>query len=543
MAAECRNGSSATSAAGGEPAVSDVATQEQRDPLRDLPDCARALPIGVLHLGSKTRWLRGEGFATVGDLVNAAASRLRRILAVGPRTRRLVEERLLCLATATDASGVDWDRYCAAAGITLIPSGADIGSGEDLLASLPRVIAELGEHCDGTDRDILLTRLSRAPREQSKLEEIAGRCRPIVSRERIRQREAKLLRRLGGALLHEDGESTDLHFRPSFSEWWRRAAAEFSGVEEIGFDEFVSRLSRVWSVTVPALTQELPFILAIVTGEPQMPADFRTAVRVSPLLYGPLRQDVRAIPLRHLRFGRRAGWLSRRGLATLGDLLDVLRSVSLPQEVLDQLNTIAGCIAEDGSFAWDRYRRAVTTETVPPEPPADAPAFASGSADTFRAILERVRVPGRAVDIFEMRTRHPPATRKTLDATARLLGSHGPSIKREETILLEELHEIVVQHEFSELGFWLDETWLRFCRDAHRAYESADGDHDRFVSGLCLRWAVTPRQVEAALPSLWAVFSGYPDRRRRDAAVEPDTGAEAAPPPVRIRLRGFRTVH
>jgi len=132
----------------------------------------------------------------------------------------------------------------------------------------------------------------------------------------------------------------------------------------------------------------------------------------------------------------------------------------------------------------------------------------------------------------------------TLAETADRLKCHAPTVKREETLLLEELHDVVVEGEYGKTRFWLDGTWLGMCREARDAYEAARSDYTTFLTTLERQWQVSRSRIEQAVPGLWAIFNGYPEGRRgRRRATAIEWTSTEQPTPIKISLRGFRRVH
>jgi len=516
------------------------------DPARDTPgqrlcEEARALPLSILQLGTKSRWLIEAGYVTVGELADTDLEALRDLKAIGSKTVNLARQRLDALAGAGIDGRIDWQRFADAVGIPLLPSRR-VATGGDLLSAMPGVLAELAGHLrDDVYRDILSNRLLRPPGCQATLEEIGQRSIPPVTRERIRQKEAKLLAQLTGAILWNNDGKLGVQFHPDFTGWWQRAADEFDGVEEIGVDEFIGRLERTWNVPAHALAEQLPFIIAIVTGEAQMPTAFRTGARLDPRLRR-LSQEAGTTPVLRFRWGKAGDRLQVRGLTTLSDLVRSVSDGRLGQPFTQHLATIATAIRDDGTIDWDAYAAASDLLPLPSRAPASPDAFLDSFPQVIGILLERLYPSGRAARIFELRTRHPAGPRLTLAAVAERLHTHGPTVKREETIFLQDLHDVLVDREFTEVPIWLDQLWLDYCSEAHAAFEVSGSDYQRFLASLAHRWRVTPGRLGEAAPGLWAIFSGYPEGRCRRPATE-EVSVPVEPLAARIQLRGFRRVH
>jgi hypothetical protein len=523
------------------------AAQPRTEGIRATTDIAD-LPIGVLHAGVKTATVERAGFRVLSDLDAVSQAEIIRIPTVGRRTADvLFRNRDALVATAFSETSPDWDGYCAAAGVALLPSSAVLQTGRDFVASIPLFLVEVADTlADSTISSILRDRISRPSGKQTTLEEIALTTVPPLTRERIRQIEKKLLGQLTGGLLNDRYDGLDIHFRPEFSRWWRVAADSLEDLDEITYEDFLARLGHVWDVPRSLIAEHLPAILAIVTGEPQMPAGFRKASKVDHRLRETAGGKLRATALRQLRMGKTAARLEDVGVRSVGEILDSLDAGTLGaagpstlSRMEEHLNILADCLDKAGEVDWAAYRTATGLPCVPASPPGDGCAFATDLAETIATILKAAEVSKRAPEIFVHRTRHDIGKRKTLEQTAAALSTVAPTVKREETVFLGFLHETLIDHDFSALPVWLDTRWLGYWTEAANIYQSASpcfGDLKRAVSQ---RWNLNEATADAALPTLWAVLSGYPEggRRRRQPTAP-------APAPVgTIRLRGFRRVH
>lgn len=532
-------------------------SRDASDPLR-LPPEVENLPIGVLHLGVKTATLKAAGFRTISDIRDVAPLRISQIPTVGWRTADLfLQNRRALFAACGHEAGVDWDGYCEAIRTPLFPSVERPASGTEFLSCLPGFLSEVA---DGLSDDafaaILRERIPKPPGEQMTLDEIAAATSPRVSRERIRQKEKKLLGQLTGGLLNDSYGVLDMHFRPEFTRWWRLAADRLSHLEEIEFDEFIGVLSETWDVPVDAVMAHLPVILAIVTGEPQMSGDFRKASRIEPRLFGRMSEELLVLPLRRLRLGRYAGQLAGAGYDTCGDLLTGLRDGRLGPAsgkaaivAAAHANLLARCVTESGKVDWQSYRDANNLARLPTKPVAGAAEFVLGLAEVVSELLAGCRITKRAKEIYRLRTSRPLNSQMTLQAVASGLGTHLPTVKREETVFLVFLNEVLIGKDFSRLPVWLDEAWMMHWDQAAGTFGTYGDSYAIFSDNLAWRWRLTVREVSSAAPTLWAVLTGYPTDRRSGAAVSRAPALNEAPvidpqlPAGRIRLRGFRRLH
>jgi hypothetical protein len=250
-----------------------------------------------------------------------------------------------------------------------------------------------------------------------------------------------------------------------------------------------------------------------------------------------------------LRVGKSATQVQEIGFATVGEFLDGCRSgeiaeieFSATKQVRAHLDVLAECLGADGQIDWDSYRVKQNLRQLPESPPASAREFVYELPATIENLLLCIETTGRALDIFRLRTSWPSHSRKTLEQTAAELHTYGPSIKREETVLLQQLNELILGKEFSLAAVWLDELWLRFWKEAAEVFVDAGGDLVSFERSVGDRWGVT--DADRAFAILWAVLSGYPEGRPAPARKErtaPPTSSVA--PAGRIKLTGFRRLH
>lgn len=274
-----------------------------------------------------------------------------------------------------------------------------------------------------------------------------------------------------------------------------------------------------------------------------MPVAFRAGLRLPPELLNEFPDATLQVPLRQLRIGRLSERLQARGVTCLAQAIALGWSGQLPEPVVGHLRTVAQSLTPAGLIDWTTYAHLLGLERVPPNSPADTAQLSAEFVSTVARILKSTSTE-RRVSIFELRTSRAAGDRMTLDAVARALGAHGPTIKREETELLQELHDIFVIGDFASLGIWIDDEWLRRVREAAEVFSRSGGEYDHFTAALALRWGTGSLQLGPALPGFWAIFNGYPEGGRRRRAltqlpVEPQIPVE----PARIRLAGFRRLH
>lgn len=522
----------------------------------ELTSLAASMSVGILRLGGKERRLREQEIETLGDLADIWPLKYPNPYGLGSGSIRKLNANLAALQSASsEDEGISWDVYAEATGADLIPSVAPPGSAKEFLRNLPGILSETAHVlADPVLADILLNRLAKGPKEQKTLEQIASEAVPRVTRERIRQKEKKLLVQIAGGLIWDEYGGLNLIFRAEFSDWWKRAAQHFEGQEEIGFESFVSGLASVWNADIADITLQLPIILAIVTGEVQMPSKFKVPNRLDSFYYGDFPDSTSQLLLTKLRLDKTASLLAEYGYETLGDVCEGCLSGDLFSEcpnpakrVVDHLNLIRGAIDDSGSMNWQAYADLQKLAVLPSQRRSTANNFAGHLIADLSELIAHLNMPGRAGDIFRLRTSLPPKTRKTLQGAADVLETFGPTIKREEGILLQNLNDVLIDRDYSGLKFWLDDSFLFYWKEAEAAYLLAENNYLVFSDLISDCWSLTHEEADAAAPSLWAVINGYPNGRpagKRGKKRKEVLSQTAEPTPSgRIRLTGFRRVH
>lgn len=530
-------------------------------PTFDLRQSAMNLHIGVLHLGTKTSTLEAQGIRTVGDAANALPSLLS-VSGIGRTTVSALEARLALLADLQNADDeVDWERYCGSIGVPLLPRNGDPAHAAAFVGGLGGLIAEMGDNLEGTVVKLVIERrLSRLPHQRATLEEIGSWNGVNMTRERVRQIESRLLKSMVAALLDDDYSNLDVHFRPGFARFWKAAADRFSNLEEVSHATLVNGLAEVWGVDAPLLTQQLPFIVTIITGDVPTGRSLGDGARLAADLIDPSTATAN-LPLRRLQIGRHLQTLEAHGLDTLGKFVDAIRlgavsrrSGSHFRSAIDHLNHLAGILDEETGLDWTEYLARLGTTIVPAVPTATPSEFLRTLVPTLTELLELGLPTNRAPVIFARRTSHAVDKRISTEALAKELGSHGSSIKREETELLLFLNEVLVGGNLAIAGAHVRDDFLERWKDAAECFVAADGVVDSFKMHLEAKWGLGATTTESVLPTIVAVLTGYPYKRlgrhTKMAAVTPKgiptfstVEHENQDVPLRIVLRGFKRQH
>ncbi len=511
---------------------------------------ASGRPVEVLRLGPKAKFLRQAGISTIGHLQREGVqSRLSRLAGVGPGTTEIIRTRLSDLVESVDNNGDPrWDAVAASWGYPVTPKRS-LATGDAFVECIADVITcWIEAHESEADRLILSERLVRSREGRLKLDALGKRLG--VTRERVRQREKKLLDGLCDALLADDQSRSPVQFSADFRSWWERAAQLLSETSSLSWPGFVSGLERAWGVPAARLTAILPLALAILTdGEQVVPP--RTAIPVrllEPLSPALLRRSIRSLPV-----GRAADDLEDAGCTSFGALLLAAMENRLPQGRSGEagarmLHGIAKAVNPDGDVDADGLAAALQMPLMPTASAASGEAFLDLFNDAVENALRLGPTTERAAEVWRIRTRFPAAIRPTLEETGAQLSTWGPTVKREETLLLAALNAQLVEGDQTNAGvIWRGE-FLDFAAEAARVREETGGKFEAFITCLARRWAIDEEPMQMRAAGLWAVLSLYPNGRRspvrgrREKNHIEATTSEPAPIGL-IVLRGFRRVH
>lgn len=531
----------------------------------EFNEAVHDLGIGILHLGAKTKLLETAGYRTIGDISSAQGKDLLRLPSMGRATYNRIMLSLRSLHEAQDDSGqINWDRYCRALSIPLLPSEHVAMDGNTFAAMFGSTLGQLGRTLhDPVLQKIISERISKAPHQRATLEEIASSLPEPVTRERIRQREVKFLEALSAALVEDDYARLKVHFRPEFAAYWKRAAEHFDDAsEEISFAALVDGLIDTWGTDRAVLLEHLPLIATVITGEIMSVSVFGDATRLDARLLT-LSEADRNIPLRHLQIGRAANILRRQGLDTIGDLISSIRtghasraSGTHYRTAIAHLDRVAESLDEDQRFDLGTYIETTKTRSLPSADPASATEFMRHLSSYVSEILVANPPRMRSSEIFVLRTARPAATRLTLEKTAEALHTYAPSIKKDETETLAWLNEVILEGDQALAGLVLRPVFVKMWQRINELFDESNGDAELFQRYLSATFGIDECDVEPAMPTMIAILTGYPYGRLRrytrmvaTLANENDetSGVEenevTVNPPVRIKLKGFRKTH
>ncbi|UWS78021.1 helix-hairpin-helix domain-containing protein [Phaeobacter sp. G2] len=546
-------------------------SQEEPEITLVLSEQARRLTIGCLHLGPKTKKLMESGLETIGDLASAPQSALLDIPSMGKTTTNRIDRALTALAESQNPDGsIDWEAYCEGMDVGLFPEEPQKGSFSQILADLPAVLKSVFEICESEeDGIILVNRVMAPPKERLSLEAVSDLFVEKVTRERVRQKEAKILTRLANALIHDDYANASYRFRPEFSEPWKAAAEYFSeSDDDISFIDFVNGLEKAWSVPRRDFASALPLVTAIVTGELAAGKEFQSSVLFDTTPFKKGDHPVVELPLKLLQVHKSAAALQEQGYATVGEFLTAIKSGTLSasdnshtRRVYDSIRMLAKCTYPDGLVDWWKYTDLVEVALLPIFDVNDPLCFLESIIPTTASVLDSRKISAHAADVFTRRSSVALLDRPTTEALALDLGSYGSSIKRIETDLLSFLRDVYIGQNLSISTVHLSAAFLMHWAFVAECFEMADGDTSFASDLLATGWKIEKEQISPYLPAIVAIVTGYPMGRlgrytklwsadaqtaKHDIRGFPDIQEEEDVEdfaPQRILLRGFRRSH
>lgn len=552
-----------------------------------LDSSLHSLSVSVLGLGGITDDLEHGGLGTLGLLLGRLEVEPRVLEVVpglGKKDVIYIRRRLATLSSAVDEDGfVDWEIMKSAPPLSRvdidtsvdakcsgleemsrrpesfapnhrqwIPS-CEVTDGAAFIASISDVIdAILRTRKSETDQLILVDRILKFPGERKTLEQLAASVAIPVTRERIRQKEASLIKVLVSAFLHGEKRRLGVSLHPSFTSFWKLAAGLFGSKDEVNFADFIDGLEKAWGVSADEFIPHLPLILMVLTSKATIPEALRLQMKLDPSVFNAVPECVGQLPLTSLPIGEDASDLEEYGLLTLGDLLNAVRSGSGPashtragKNIRRAASSLSASILSDGSIDWCCYAKKMGLGIVPADDPASPVDFFEQLPRTVEEVVRVNETSKRAADIFRMRIATLRSARPTLEKTANALDTYGPSIKREESIMLAVLNEQLADGDVSSAKAIVQPNFLIYWREAARFYESSRGNFDSFRMQVSSRWRIPLHLCGVGAEILWAVLNEYPGGRSRSSPKEKvaaiATSANAAT--GLIKLRGFRTVH
>lgn len=538
-------------------------------------------PLSRLHLAGADILLCSAGVSTLGDLLSkmeVIPGFLNKLTCLSHEDVLCVRSRLNALTHVLDSNGtVDWiafdemvgplpstsspvdcqdhpvERSCFRDGAPLLPA-AKVGSAKEFFHCLGEVLAGLLDtNKSKLDQRILTERILQAPGRQATLEMLAAASVPTITRERVRQRERKLLSLFSSAFMGEVDRRFRVRIRPSFTAYWKKAAEQLSHTQEFTIYEFVDELSDAWQCGYEDVLRNLPLILSVLTTSATFSSQLKEQVSEGQELFSRVPEFARGIALKTVPCGISSDLLAEHRLETMEDLWLSLRTGRAPPSTTalgGKLRRLAralfsGSTTGIGEFDWTAYRASMDISECPRVETRTPNEFMQKLPEQVALLIDRIKLTPHAAQIYRSRIAVDRRKRLTLQQVADDIGTHGPIVKRHESLMLRTLNDLLVEGALCTFDLFIDESFLSNWARAAGVFADSEGNYPAFVSTLSKEWHLDNRSRSESFEVLWAVLSQYPGGRPRRSSLTPIfprlTGSASTS--VVIKLRGFRATH
>ena len=525
-------------------------------PKNELSSAIKSIPLGVIHLEVEGRPLKKRGISTVGDFLELKEEELNSIKGLGKKKIQRIHDVLQAIRmNILENDEVDWVTFAKSLDIPVIPSTGTPWSGEDFLQMVPGINLEIIASCDDPmEKMIFSERLIKKNSQQKTLDALG---KPFgVTRERIRQKEAKLLSGLSNGILYNEYCKRNFRFTPEFSKFFRDAAKSFSNESDsLTFEYFITKLADVWKVKPLQILPHWAFITAILTSKAKRPEGMRADDHIPLSLCLNLPNNIAQKPLTQLLLKKHIKDFHKVGILTIGDAIEHIvkgdTSIDRKSETFSVFNRILNDIektrddAEYDQFFWLRYARNAGLKVLPSNIINGPEEFLSCLNETLLSTLEINTNRKYLTDIFRLRTSRSLNDRLTLEKTANALGTVGPSVKNIETELVTLLHSQLIEKNFTSSNAFFHKKFLKYWEEANEVYEKTK-EFTLFKESLSVKWDVNFHALAKHADLIWTVLNLYPQGRNVTRKVEkriPDHNQSPLKQKTGvIKLRGFRNV-
>ena len=369
-----------------------------------------------------------------------------------------------------------------------------------------------------------------------------------VTRERVRQVEKKIIRELIDVIFGVKNFGGMLNLNPTFIAGWKKVAISFDGEGEISNDVFVSKLVSTWDISQKDLRKYFNFICVIFTGKVKSHLINENSFSFSKIIV--YREKFRAsldTKISHFRLGKCTQYFTEIGVFTIGDFLysqsfnfESIYFKKLMQSLEEQI------VSDEGVIDWIAFVARNDFDTLGKSVYEDSFVFVEELQDLIVHIIKNLNVWTNSEEVFLYRTSKHPANRPTLKMAAEdILGkpNHGPVISRIQAHFLEKLRQVIIDKDYSNSKFWLAKGVLDCFSKARELYDFANGDFDRFVYIVSMRWRGAGNNIDN-ISILWTIIDGYTPKRyfhlELGEARKRNTVSEASNQSINIKLAGFR---
>ena len=346
-----------------------------------------------------------------------------------------------------------------------------------------------------------------------------------------------------------------------------KVALHFADIQkDISLFTLIEGLEDAWGVPKDVFRDQLPLIMAIITGELASGNDFKRNLPEQLPLLAHGSGVALELPLRKLQIGKAARNLEEQGVYTVSEFLTAISAGDI--DILDNSSTkstynhiilLACCVFDNGEINWPQYAQDSDVPDYPLHLVQTPEQFLSALLPTAIGVLKSRQLSARAPEIFEMRTSVGLASRPTAEKVADKIGGFASSIKMVETKLLSFLSEVFIDGYVCLARANVDEEFLSYWTDIDQTFEKFDGDSELLQRELCEKWAVSNEMLTQYMPAIIAILTGYPmgrltrhnitagtaqqTRKENVKAIDYARTSEPDFTPKMVSLRGFRRAH
>ena len=523
-----------------------------------MSETVKKLTLGQLHLHKEIGKLKKIGVENLEQLLGIFGKGLPEIPGVGKKARINLLKIAKCADSSISESGdMEWEKFAELAGLHVIPdTSVRLTTGGEFLASLEVVVQKLTTKCfDEVETATLVDRLIPLKINTVTLEKLGSRFG--VSRERIRQKQKKVIERISAAVLDNYYEGLSFRFTQNFSQFWRTAGEYFQGNDSVSYNSFIDGLTKVWNVERQQVIPHLPLIYAILTSNSKMPPEFAVSGKLPPEIFNIQNDQDLAKPFTLLHPSKNlAKAIANADVNSIEQLLNalradnsILRSRFIENLTLEILNPLSKSVTSQGVISWQDFYKIRGIQLVP-ESETDSPAyFVEHAIDAVSTFICRTEITKRSCEIFHLRTVPKAAERKTLNQAGDLLECKGPIIKFEESELLGRLHDAIFTEDYTASHARFQNSFIKQWKKIRKIYRQTSNPI-RFAELLSIEWKLPVIEVSKIIPMVGCIIEGRPKGYTGKRFIAPstfsktgDASLEQVETPSVIRLRGFRCIH
>ncbi len=524
------------------------------------------LALSTLPILNEYQKLEQIGIFTLGDLLLALQRGLPKAQLPHAFSLAYLHQIISAIDNATDLDGkVDWSLYAYATKLPILPNpDKTIQNGRDFLNCLESVANHIATYfLSSVESDILLLRIIRPYKTSFTLDQIGLKNK--ITRERVRQIQFKLLDRISDAALTDKYSGLRFRFSSGFLQYWKLAAASFGKKESVSYADLIRTLASAWHVREYEIVPHLPLIFAILTRESELPVELREVAEV------PIPHELEQIPIKSaaryslIELNPSRNFFNYCLNRSINNLADLLRACQIGtfgvfrygaqhlSELLAIINSVSKSLDSSASICWEVYAELRGITIVPKNNFISPDQFIGSLIGSVGEFIGRADIFKRALLVYENRIALDSLTRKTLDQTAALGNTIGPTVAKEQKLLLDCLYRAIFKDDYVNFPVRFSVSFTGFWKEAKSLYSESDSIND-FKAKLEEKWQIDALKLGTAIPLIYAVIAGslygYPsgntsrlsELKFGENKFKSDSGENASYIPSVVQLRGFRFV-